>query len=105
MTDRHQQFDSRLTHGAPFFWLMMIGLVVAALFELKPSARVVSTTTVSTADCESWDRVALEGLIPLMYQSTAAAELKLNEGMAQLRPARLYCNDLLPSRARLHNLT
>ena len=86
VTDHHQQFDPRLTRGAPFFSLMMIGLAAAGFFDLKPSTRVVSAT-VSTADCESWDRVAVEGLIPLMYQSTATAELKLNGGMAQLRRA------------------
>jgi hypothetical protein len=91
MTHDRQQFDARLTHGAPFFSLFMVGLAVAALFDPKTTARVGARE--STADCQSWDRAAVEGLIPLMYQVTAAAELKLNEGISQLRRARQYCKE------------
>jgi hypothetical protein len=56
----------------------------------KVSGRVSSGEWI-VADCERWDHDAVEGLIPLMYSSSAAAELKLNEALAQLRRARAYC--------------
>ena len=89
---RHLELNAALKWSPPFFSLLMIGLAAAALLDLKPSGRVAALKPIS-ADCEGWDRDAVEGLIPFMYQGSAAAELKLNEGLAQLRRARAYCKD------------
>jgi hypothetical protein len=93
MTNPNKQFDPRVARGAPFFSILVVGLIAAALLLDSKSSNPLAAAKLSTDECESWDRDAVEGLIPLMYQGTAAAELKLNEALAQLRRARSYCKD------------
>ena len=73
MRERHPELNATPTWSPPFFSLLMIGLVVAALLDLKPSDRL-ATANVNTTDCEKWDKDAVEGLIPFMYQGSGAAE-------------------------------
>ena len=85
---RHQS-DSWDTRGAHFFAFMMVGLVVAACFN-TPKTHGDATALAASA-CQDWDQEAVEGITHLISDTRAAAELKLNEALAQLRRARLYC--------------
>ena len=43
------------------------------------------------ADCAPWDRAASEGVATLISDTSAAAELRLDEALLQLRRARKSC--------------
>jgi hypothetical protein len=90
MGQQKEQTHGPLTQGAPLFGLLIIFLAVAGLFDIKISGGPTGERW-TIADCQAWDHTAVEGLIPLMYGGSGAAELKLTEGLAQLRRARLYC--------------
>src|SRR5262245_46786882 len=83
---RVQPWDTR---GAHFFSIMMVGLVVAASFNYEKT-----TTNVAALDrmnCQEWDQKAADGITHLIYDSSAAAESKLAEAVAQLHRARVSC--------------
>jgi hypothetical protein len=42
-------------------------------------------------DCAAWDRAASAGIATLISDTSAAAELRLDEAIAQLRRARKHC--------------
>jgi hypothetical protein len=84
---RHQN-GSWDTRGAPFFSLMMVGLVVAAI--LTPETKV-DAIALQVGACQNWDKEAAEGITHLISDTSAAAELKLSEALAQLHRARVYC--------------
>lgn len=48
-------------------------------------------TLLSASDCKAWDEEAAHGIAALLADSSAAAEMRLNEALSQLRRARLYC--------------
>ena len=81
--------SNRLSRGAPFFSLMMVGLAVLAYFD-QPKTTVM-LAAVEHSDCEAWDREAIRGITTLLEANSAAADSKVNEALAQLRRARMYC--------------
>ena len=81
--------NARLTHGAPFFSMMIVGLAVLAFLDGSKGSQV-STGRIASS-CEVWDQRAVEGIAPLISDDSAAGERKLNEALTQLRRARTYC--------------
>jgi len=73
------------------------GLLLAAVVALCFAQLVPWTTSAGreTAahqlDCAAWDRVASEGIATLLSDTSAAAELRLDEAILQLRRARKSC--------------
>jgi hypothetical protein len=80
---------NRLSRGAPFFSLMVVGLAVLAYFDVSKSSGTL--VEAGQGNCQAWDQQALEGITALLHVNTAATDLKLNEALAQLRRARMYC--------------
>ena len=76
-------------------WLMSllvltVGAGAAKLIDTrlgKPSVRIATPST----DCESWDRTASAHVATLVSDVSGAAELRLEEAIAQLRRARKHC--------------
>jgi hypothetical protein len=73
------------------------GLLLAAVATLC-LAQLVSWTrsagrelAVHPPDCAAWDRAASEGIATLISDTRAAAELRLDEAILQLRRARKSC--------------
>jgi hypothetical protein len=79
----------RLSRGAPFFSLFMVGLAILAYLDL-PTKRI-SPSKLNTSDCELWDQGAVEAITPLLYGNSAKTDLQLNEALTHLRRARSYC--------------
>ena len=80
---------NHLSRGAPFFSLMVVGLAVLAYFDVPRSA--VTLAEAEQASCETWDHEAIKGISALLHANSTAADVKLNEALAQLRRARMYC--------------
>ena len=78
---------AQLSRGAPFFSALMVGLVVIAYLD-APSSRTVSAGVLEPTACGLWDKKAVEGITPLLYEDSAVTDLKLNEAFTQLRRAR-----------------
>ena len=55
---------------------------------MKPSSREAAARQ---SDCLAWDRAASEGIATLISDTSAAAELRLDEAILQLRRARKSC--------------
>src|SRR5262245_26038874 len=73
------------------------GLLLAAVVALC-LAQLVSWTrsggrevAAHQGDCAAWDRAASEGIATLISDASAAAELRLDEAILQLRRARKSC--------------
>jgi hypothetical protein len=81
---------AQLSRGAPFFSALMVGLAVIAYLD-APSSRTVSAGVLEPTACGLWDKKAVEGITPLLYEDSAVTDLKLNEAFTQLRRARAYC--------------
>jgi len=81
--------NPRLTHGAPFFSIMIVGLAVLAFLDGSNGSQV-STERIASS-CEDWDQRAIAGIMPLISDHSAAGERKLDEALTQLRRARTYC--------------
>jgi len=78
---------AQLSRGAPFFSALMVGLAVIAYLD-APSSRTVSAGVLEPTACGLWDKKAVEGITPLLYEDSAVTDLKLNEAFTQLRRAR-----------------
>ena len=81
---------AQLSRGAPFFSALIVGLAIIAYLD-APSSRTVSAGVLELTACGLWDKKAVEGITPLLYEDSAATDLKLNEAFTQLRRARAYC--------------
>ena len=81
---------ARLSRGAPFFTLLVLGMAALSFFD-TPKNRTVSADRLEPADCKAWDQEAVEGITPLLYDDRAVTNLKLDEAMMQLRRARANC--------------
>ena len=73
------------------------GLLLAAVVALGLAQLVFFTKSVGREvvahrpDCAAWDRAASEGIATLISDTSAAAELRLDEAILQLRRARKSC--------------
>jgi hypothetical protein len=81
---------ARLSRGAPFFSVLIVGLAILAYLD-APKSRPISADVLEPTACRPWDRKAVEGITPLLYDDSAVTDLKLNEAFTQLRRARAYC--------------
>ena len=72
---------------------LLLAAVVALCFaQLVPWTRSAGREAAAhQADCAAWDRVASEGIATLISDTSAAAELRLDEAILQLRRARKSC--------------
>jgi hypothetical protein len=72
--------------------LLLAGIVGFGLVQLTPWAKAPSPYEPAVpANCEAWDRDASRGLATLISENSAAAELRLDEAILQLRRARRHC--------------
>lgn len=56
-----------------------------------PENRTASKAAVTKADCNRWDRAASLRVASLVGDESAAAQLRLDEALMQLRRARQFC--------------
>jgi hypothetical protein len=72
---------------------LLLGTFVAlCLAQLVPWTRSADREAAAAQpDCAAWDRVASEGIATLISDTSAAAELRLDEAILQLRRARKSC--------------
>src|SRR5437868_5880770 len=68
--------------------LSLVAVVVLCLAPLVPWSRSAGH---EPADCAVWDRAASEGIATLISDTSAAAELRFDAAMLQLRRARKSC--------------
>jgi hypothetical protein len=72
--------------------LLLTAVVALGLAQLvswtRPAGREVAARQ---PDCAAWDRAASEGIAMLISDTSAAAELRLDEAILQLRRARKSC--------------
>jgi len=71
--------------------LLLVGVIALALSQLAPSKSVSHQEAAPQANCEAWDRAASEGIATLISDTSAVAELRLDEAILQLRRARKSC--------------
>ena len=72
--------------------LLLVGVIALGLVQLTSWARTGSQQKPAVAtNCEAWDREASQGIATLISDSSAAAELRLDEALRQLRRARKNC--------------
>jgi len=72
--------------------LMLVAVFGFGLLQLAPWVRSSSHGAAARqSDCLAWDRVASEGIATLIFDTSAAAELRLDEAILQLRRARKSC--------------
>jgi hypothetical protein len=72
--------------------LLLAGIIVLGLAQLAPWTRSVGREPPAPRpDCAAWDRAASEGIAVLVSDNSAAAELRLDEAILQLRRARKHC--------------
>ena len=72
--------------------LLLAAVVALCLTQLVPWTRSAGREAAAhQADCAPWDRVASEGIATLISDTSAAAELRLDEAILQLRRARKSC--------------
>src|SRR3981081_3989178 len=57
---------------------------------VKP-ATLAGTEAALRASCDAWDRAASEGIAAIISDTSAAAELRFDEAILQLRRARKNC--------------
>ena len=81
---------AQLSRGAPFFSVLIVGLAIVAYLD-APKSRTISAGVLEPTACGLWDKNAVEGITPLLYEDSAVTDLKLNEAFTQLRRARAYC--------------
>lgn len=92
----------RATRGAWFRRSVFVaGLsLLAASIAYSHRAQKRPEADRAATDCKVWDEEAARGISALLTDSSGAAEIKLNEALAQLRRARLYCRSGSVSVAR-----
>ena len=72
--------------------LMLFVVFGFGLLQFAPWIRSGSREAAARqSDCVAWDRVASEGIATLITDASAAAELRLDEAILQLRRARKNC--------------
>lgn len=72
--------------------LLLAGIVGFGIVQLTPWARTPSPYEPAvSANCEAWDRDASQGIAALISDNSAAAEIRLDEAILQLRRARKHC--------------
>jgi hypothetical protein len=72
--------------------LLLLVAVTFGFTQLVGRARAPGPAAdVPEADCAAWDRAASAGIATLISDTSAAAELRLDEAIAQLRRARKHC--------------
>jgi hypothetical protein len=72
--------------------MLLVAVAVVGLLQLTPWIGATSQSNpVMSANCEAWDREASEGIAALLPDRSAAAELRLDEAILQLRRARRLC--------------
>jgi hypothetical protein len=82
------------------------GLLLAAVIALCLAQLVLWTrsegreVTAHQPGCAAWDRAASEGIATLISNTSAAAELRLNEAILQLQRARKSCRSGATALAR-----
>jgi hypothetical protein len=86
-------------------WFRRSGLIagvslLAAFVAYSDRAEKRPQADLAAANCKAWDEEAASGISALLPDSSGAAEIKLNEALAQLRRARLYCRSGSVSVAR-----
>ena len=92
----HWATDDRLTDRSLHLGRLVLfaGVLAAALLALRyvDRPRVQNNSArLAAADCVAWDEEAVSGISGLLADTSAAAELKLNEALSQLHRARVYC--------------
>jgi len=90
-------------HG-PFWrraWLFGGMIALGLLFwGTRTTAVVGGRDAAFQANCETWDREASEGIAAIIPDRSAAAELRLDEAVLQLRRARKNCRAGFAATAR-----
>lgn len=71
--------------------LLLIGLIALGLAQFTPWTTSVGREAKPRPDCAIWDRAASEGIAALISDTSAAAELRVDEAILQLRRARKNC--------------
>jgi hypothetical protein len=80
--------------------MLLIAVAVVGLLQLMPWIGATSESKpVLSASCAAWDREASEGIAALLPDGSAAAELRLDEAILQLRRARRLCRAGAPKLA------
>ena len=82
----------RLTEWLSWRALMLLVVFGFGLLQLAPWVRSNNREAAARqSDCAAWDRAASEGISTLISDTSAAAELRLDEAILQLRRARKSC--------------
>ena len=72
--------------------LLLVVAMTLGLAQLVGWMRPAGPATLaSDRDCAAWDRAASAGIATLISDTSAGAELRLDEAVAQLRRARKHC--------------
>src|SRR5688572_10391289 len=72
--------------------LLLVVAVTLGLVQLVGWMRPAGPAALaSDPDCAAWDRAASAGIATLLADTSAGAELRLDESIAQLRRARKHC--------------
>ncbi len=80
--------------------IMLGSLLGLSYWDARPTAVGAGRDTAAQTDCATWDRAAAEGIAAIIADRGAAAELRLDEAILQLRRARKNCRAGLAALAR-----
>ena len=79
----------RMTELVSWRGLMVVAVFAFGILQLVPWMRSSGREAAAQqSDCVAWDRAASEGIATLISDTSAAAELRLDEAILQLRRAR-----------------
>ena len=79
----------RMTELVSWRGLMVVAVFAFGILQLVPWMRSSGREAAAQqSDCVDWDRAASEGIATLISDTSAAAELRLDEAILQLRRAR-----------------
>ena len=82
----------RMTELVSWRGLMVVAVFAFGILQLVPWMRSSGREAAAQqSDCVAWDRAASEGIATLISDTSAAAELRLDEAILQLRRARKSC--------------
>ena len=88
----HAPEDVGRTRRVSWRGLLLVGVIALGLAQLTPWTRSAGREAAAPRpDCAIWDRAASEGIAALVSDSSAAAQLRLDEAILQLRRARKNC--------------
>ena len=82
----------RMTELVSWRGLMVVAVFAFGILQLVPWMRSSGREAAAQqSDCVAWDRAASEGIATLISDTSAVAELRLDEAILQLRRARKNC--------------